>query len=130
MNIKTSIKDNLIYFKTSKILPTTYTFPKPSHTVTEVLLMIASLTPGITTLKNTALEPEIDDLIIMLNSMGANIKRNPKNPKQITISGVKKLNGTRHQVISDRNEAVTFACAALATKGSVNILRTNPDNYF
>jgi UDP-N-acetylglucosamine 1-carboxyvinyltransferase len=39
---------------------------------------------------------------------------------------VASLTGATHQVIADRNEAVTFACAALATKGSVDIMRINP----
>jgi UDP-N-acetylglucosamine 1-carboxyvinyltransferase len=43
------------------------------------------------------------------------------------IQGVLKLKGTEHEVICDRNEIVTFACAALATKGSICILRINPD---
>lgn len=126
MNIQTDIKKNSIFFHSSELKPTTYTFPQPSHTTTEVLIMLASLVPGTTHLNNASLEPEIDDLIIMLNKMGARIKRNSKNPKQIIINGVKKLKGTHHQIISDRNEAVTFACAALATKGQVNILRINP----
>jgi len=88
--------------------------------------MLASLVPGVTTLENAALEPEIDDLIVMLNSMGANIQRLPDDPKKIIIHGVEKLSGTTHEVISDRNEAVTFICAALATKGAINILRINP----
>jgi len=126
MNIQTDIKKNSISFHSSELKPTTYTFPQPSHTTTEVLIMTAALIPGTTQLHNAALEPEVDDLILMLNKMGAKIKRNSKNPKQIIIKGVKKLKGTSHQVISDRNEAVTFACAALATKGWVNILRINP----
>jgi len=127
MNIQTDIKKNSIFFHSSELKPTTYTFPQPSHTTTEVLTMTAALIPGITRLHNAALEPEIDDLILMLNKMGAKIKRNSKNPKQIIIRGVKKLKGVDHQVISDRNEAVTFACAALATKGWVNILRIDPN---
>jgi len=126
MNIQTDIKRNSISFHSSCLKPTTYTFPQPSHTITEVLIMIASLVPGTTRLHNAALEPEIDDLILMLNKMGAKIKRNSKNLKQIIIRGVKQLKGVHHQVISDRNEAVTFACAALATKGWINILRVNP----
>lgn len=127
MNIKTEFVDDTIVLSTSKITPTTYTFPKPSHTVTEVLIMTAVLADGTTILNNAAREPEIDDLIIMLNSMGANVKRNSEKTDQIIIEGVPWLSGTKHQVIADRNEAVTFACSALATKGSVNILRINPD---
>jgi len=126
MGISTEIKDDLMIFKTQQIKATHYTFPKPSHTVTEVVIMTAALAQGQSIIENTALEPEIDDLILMLNSMGAKIKRSPENPKTIIIDGVSKLNGTSHQVISDRNEAITFACAALATKGSISILRTDP----
>jgi len=59
--------------------------------------------------------------------MGAKIERDPKNNKRITIQGVSKLKGTEHDVICDRNEIVTFACAALATKGSICILRIKPN---
>jgi len=126
MNITTEESNGNIIFKTTGIKPTHYTFPKPSHTVTEVVMMTAVLTNGETIIDNAAREPEIDDLILMLNSMGAKIERDINNPKRITIQGVSKLNGTKHQIISDRNETITFACAALATKGSINILRIDP----
>lgn len=126
MNIKTEEKGDLIIFTTNKIKATNFTFSKPSHTVTETVIMAAVLAQGTTVLHNTALEPEIDDLITMLNSMGAKITRDKREHGKITITGVSSLHGTQHQVIADRNEAVTFACATLATKGSVNILRIYP----
>ena len=126
MNIKVEEVDDLIKFSTTGIKAVDYEFSKPSHTVTEVLLMTCAVADGISTLKNAALEPEIDDLIVMLNDMGAKISRNAQDPKTIVITGVSALHGATHQVIADRNEAVTFACAALATKGSVNILRIDP----
>lgn len=126
MGIKVEITDDLMTFTATKINPVHYTFNKPSHTVTEVIIMTAVLLDGQTILDNSATEPEIDDLILMLNSMGAKITREINNPKRIIIDGVKKLNGTTHQVISDRNETITFACAALATKGSISILRCDP----
>ena len=126
MGITTEVTNDTIRFSTLKIKPTTFCFPKPSHTVTEVLLMVSALITGQTILENSSLEPEIDDLLIMLNSMGAKIHRDPANPKTIIIDGVNSLSGTSHQVIADRNETVTFACAALATKGSINILNTDP----
>ncbi len=128
MNIECVQKDNIIEFSTTGIKPTTFSFKKSTHTVTEVIIMIASLVKGQTVLQNTAIEPEVNDLIEMLNSMGADIKRDENNQKTIIINGVEKLHGTTHQIISDRNEAITFMCAALATKGSVNILRINPEN--
>jgi len=126
MGVNIDQSDDSVSMVTDKLIGTQYTFPKPSHTSTEVILMTASLAQGQTTIKNAAREPEIDDLISMLNSMGADIQRDPKNPSTIYIQGVKKLTGTNHQVISDRNETVTFACAALSTKGSINILRIDP----
>ncbi len=126
MNITTEETENSLIFKTTGIKPTNYCFPKPSHTVTEVVIMTAALANGETILDNAALEPEIDDLIEMLNDMGAKIQRDLNDPKRIIIQGVPWLNGTKHQVICDRNEAVTFACAALATKGSISILRIDP----
>lgn len=126
MNIKTEETDSNLIFKTEKIHPTHYTFNKPSHTVTETVIMTAVLTEGETILENCGQEPEIDDLIILLNNMGAKIQRGTVDPGTITIQGVSSLKGTQHQVICDRNEIVTFACAALATKGSVNILRADP----
>ncbi len=126
MNIETIESANSITFKTDAIKPTEYTFPKPSHTVTEVVIMTAVLANGETIINNAAQEPEIDDLIDMLNSMGAKIQRDPKDLSRIIIQGVPWLKGTSHQVISDRNETVTFACAALATKGNINILRVEP----
>jgi len=126
MGIETFESNNSITFKTTGIKPANYTFPKPSHTVTEVVIMTSALANGESVIDNAAQEPEIDDLIDMLNSMGAKIQRDPKNLGRIIIQGVPWLKGTSHQVISDRNETVTFACAALATKGQINILRVNP----
>jgi len=126
MNIKITETDNNITFNTEKIIGTHYTFVKPSHTVTEAILTTAVLASGETIIDNAALEPEIDDLILMLTQMGAKIQRDPKDIKRIIIQGVSKLNGTTHEVICDRNEIVTFACAALATKGSISILRVKP----
>lgn len=126
MGITTDITNNQITLNTDKIKSVNYTFNKPSHTVTETVIMTAIFADGQTILNNAAQEPEIDDLISMLNDMGAKIIRNPQDQKQIIIDGVNSLSGTKHQVICDRNEIVTFACAALATKGSINILRSDP----
>lgn len=126
MNVKVTENETSVTLTTSGLIGADYTFPKPSHTSTEVVLMAATCADGNTIIRNAAREPEIDDLIAMLNSMGAKINRDQSNPSTIYITGVKKLHGTTHQVICDRNEAVTFGCAALATKGSVSILRVDP----
>ena len=126
MGISTTLTDTEIIFETNKIKNTHYIFNKPAHTVTETVIMTAVLTPGETIFENASQEPEIDDLISMLNDMGGQINRDSKDPKKIIINGVNHLHSAKHQIICDRNEIVTFACAALATKGSINILKIDP----
>lgn len=94
-----------------------YRFPKNTHGGTDIMIIASVLADGTTYLENAALEPEVDDLISFLNKMGAKIKR-VKN-RTIKIEGVKKLSGTSHEVMGDRNEAVTFGCAAILTKGEI-----------
>ncbi|MFZ5366443.1 MAG: UDP-N-acetylglucosamine 1-carboxyvinyltransferase [Patescibacteria group bacterium] len=108
----------------SKLKGATYRFPKNTHGGTDVMIIASVLAEGATLLENAALEPEVDDLIAFLNQMGAKIKRLPN--RRILIQGVKKLKGTSHQVMPDRNEAVTFACVALITKGDVFVRKANP----
>lgn len=96
-----------------------YTFKKSTHTGTETLLIAAVLAKGKTILRNAAQEPEIDELIDLLNKMGAKIKK--LDEKTIEIKGVEKLNGTRFTVGPDRNEAITIAIAAVLTKGDILI---------
>ena len=127
MGIKTEVNDKIIHFNTDKIKPVHYTFNKPSHTVTETIIMTAAFANGQSIIENAAREPETDDLISMLNSMGGQIHRDPNCPERIIIDGVRSLKGTQHHIIPDRNEVVTFACAALATRGSINILHCHPN---
>lgn len=126
MGVSISFSSDFVEMKANKLIGVDYEFPKPSHTSTEVLLMISSLAEGHTTIRNSALEPEIDDLIRMLTKMGAVIYRDRNSPSTIHIEGKRSLSGCSHQIISDRNEIVTFACAALCTKGSISILRADP----
>lgn len=98
---------------------TTYHFAKNSHTGTETLIMAAACAQGMTVLENAAEEPEIDDLIAFLNAMGAHIRR--RAFRVIEIDGVPKLHGAIHRIVPDRNEAVSYACAAIATRGDVII---------
>ena len=94
-----------------------YTFEKNTHTGTETVMMAAVLAKGTTVLHNVGLEPEIDDLIEFLNNMGAKIKR--RTNRVIEVEGVDSLQPTIHKVMPDRNEAVSYACAAIATGGDI-----------
>ncbi len=103
----------------------TYRFEKKSHTGTEALIIAAVLAEGQTIIDNAALEPEIDDLITFFTQMGAQIKRENDS---IVIDGVKELRGAHHTVISDRNEAVSFATMAIATKGDIFVEGARADH--
>jgi UDP-N-acetylglucosamine 1-carboxyvinyltransferase len=92
-------------------------FPFPSVGATENLLMAASLANGVTTLKNAAREPEITDLATCLIAMGAKI--DGIGTDTITIEGVKSLHGAHHDILPDRIETGTYACAAAITGGHV-----------
>lgn len=96
-----------------------YTFKKSTHTGTETMILAAVLAKGKTILRNAALEPEIDELISLVNSMGAKVTR--KDGRIIEIEGVEKLHGATFKVGPDRNEAVTLAVAAVITKGDIFI---------
>jgi UDP-N-acetylglucosamine 1-carboxyvinyltransferase len=89
----------------------------PSVGATENIMLAAVLAKGKTVIKNAALEPEIIELVKMLQKMGAIVELCP--PRTITIEGVEKLHGITHRVMFDRNEAVSFACLALATNGRI-----------
>jgi UDP-N-acetylglucosamine 1-carboxyvinyltransferase len=106
-----------------KLVGAEITFPIPSVTATENIIMAAALAQGVTTIKNAAREPEIDDLILALCNGGANIKR--VEPSTIIIKGVKKLNKLSHCIIPDRIEAGTYMVASAMTKGNIVIKNIN-----
>lgn len=111
--------DGYFHAKTEGLQAVSYTFDKNTHTGTETMILAAILAKGTTVLENAAQEPEIDELIVLLNEMGGRIKRTAK--RQITIEGVEKLHGATYTIKADRNEIVTFALAAILTKGDVFI---------
>ncbi len=96
-----------------------YRFDKPSHTGTELLIMMSVFTQGEVLIENAALEPEIDDLINFLKKGGANISREDAN---VRVKGVEKLRQELpYSISSDRNEAVTYAIMGVITKGDVTV---------
>jgi UDP-N-acetylglucosamine 1-carboxyvinyltransferase len=91
--------------------------PYPSVGATEQVLLTAVKAKGVTELRGAAIEPEIMDLIAVLQKMGAIISYEPN--RVILIEGVDTLRGYDHRCIFDRNEAASWACAALATDGDI-----------
>jgi UDP-N-acetylglucosamine 1-carboxyvinyltransferase len=91
--------------------------PYPSVGATEQVLLSAVAAKGVTELRGAAIEPEIIDLIAILQKMGAVISVD--TDRVIRIEGVTKLNGFTHRALFDRNEAASWASAALATGGDI-----------
>jgi UDP-N-acetylglucosamine 1-carboxyvinyltransferase len=110
---------NFYLLKAKKLIGTDITLPFPSVGATENIIITATLAIGKTTIHNAAIEPEIMDLIMLLQKMGAVI--DVRTNRSIIITGVDKLHGAEHSVIPDRLEAASFACAAIASKGDVTI---------
>jgi UDP-N-acetylglucosamine 1-carboxyvinyltransferase len=96
---------------------TKFDLPYPSVGATEQVLLTAVLADGVTELRNAAVEPEIIDLICILQKMGAII--NVHTDRVIEIEGVSRLCGYVHRPIPDRIEAASWGAAALATGGDV-----------
>lgn len=94
-------------------------FRRISVGATHNTIMAAVLTKGTTTIYNAAREPEVVDLINLLKKMGAKIEGAGTN--KITITGVEKLHGATHSVVTDRIETASFAIAAALTKGNIFI---------
>jgi UDP-N-acetylglucosamine 1-carboxyvinyltransferase len=93
--------------------------PYPSVGATEQILLTAVRAEGVTELRNAAVEPEIVDLICVLQKMGAVI--HVRTDRTIEIEGVSRLGGYSHRPIPDRIEAASWGAAALATHGDVTV---------
>ncbi|MDO5634775.1 MAG: UDP-N-acetylglucosamine 1-carboxyvinyltransferase [Micrococcus sp.] len=93
------------------------TLDYPSVGTTEQVLLTAVKAEGITELSGAAVEPEIHDLIDVLQKMGAVIS--VQTDRTIIIEGVQTLRGYRHDALPDRNESASWASAALATRGDI-----------
>jgi UDP-N-acetylglucosamine 1-carboxyvinyltransferase len=99
---------------------TKLTLPYPSVGSTEQVLLTAVRAEGVTELRNAAVEPEIMDLIAVLQKMGAVISVD--TDRVIRVEGVDRLGGFVHWALPDRIEAASWACAALATKGDITVV--------
>jgi len=111
--------ENFYVLKAKRLSGANITLPYPSVGATENIIISACLADGTTYLNNAAVEPEIMDMILLLQKMGAII--DVSTDRRIVIKGVDKLGGAKHRVIPDRLEAASLACAAIASKGSVTV---------
>lgn len=91
--------------------------PYPSVGATENTILASVTARGITVIKNAAIEPEVVELILFLQKLGAIIALDVD--RTIRIQGTRRFYEVEHTVISDRNEAASWGMAAIASKGRV-----------
>ena len=125
MGAKINIKDGYIFAEAKdKLKGSHIILPSISVGATENIILAASLAKGKTIIENAAVEPEIEDLCLCLNSMGAKITGIGKN--KIIIQGVNELKDVVYSIIPDRIVAGTFLISALITQGSLTLKKVNP----
>ena len=126
MGAKIKVESGYITAQSQRLKGANIIFEKKSVTGTENIIMAASLAKGQTQIENAASEPEISDLCIFLNKMGAKICGHGTD--SIQIDGVDALRGTKHKPLPDRIEAGTFMIAASITKGDIEINNIIPEH--
>ncbi len=100
-------------------------FPVVSVGATENALMAAARAKGTCIIHNAAREPEIVDLCRCLVAMG--VKIDGIGSETLTIEGVDRLHGATYQVMPDRIEAGSYACAVMATGGELDLIGARAD---
>ena len=125
LGIEIALEAGYVHAKAKKIIGNKIVFPKISVGATGNILMAAVLAEGKTEIHNAAAEPEIQQLCLLLNEMGAKISGIGTNI--LIIQGVEKLGGVDSiDVIPDRIEAGTFLIAVAATGGKVKLNNVEP----
>ena len=125
LGVKYKIIDGYVYaFAKKKLKGAKIRFPKISVGATENLIIAASMTDGISTLSNCAVEPEIKDLVNFINKMGGKIKWIGR--RTLRIHGVNDFVETKYKIMPDRIEAGTYLLAAAVTEGNIKVNGIDP----
>lgn len=98
----------------------------PSVGATINTILVAVKAEGETIIENAAKEPEIVNIAIFLNNMGANIRG--AGTSEIRIIGVKKLGKGFVEVIPDRIEAGTYIIAGALMGNNLKINNIIPEH--
>lgn len=117
MGAEVEIRDQAYHVQVKRLRGVDITLPYPSVTTTENILMAAVLAEGRTVIKNAAIEPEVMDLILFLQKMGAIIDYNVD--RTLVVEGVSALGGASHEIMPDRIVAASLGAAAIASGGDV-----------
>lgn len=125
LGAEVGVEHGFIKAKAERLKGGRVVFDMVSVGATENVLMAATLAEGTSVLENAAMEPEIVDLADCLIAMGARIEGAGSN--RITVHGVERLHGGRHDVVADRIETGTFLVAAAMTGGRIVCRAARPD---
>lgn len=125
LGITTNLYPTYIEAQTNMIHGGRIVLAYPSVGATENCLMAATLATGTTIIMNAAIEPEVIDLISLLQKMGAHIAI--EAPATIKISGVKQLVPVEYTIMPDRLEAGALLIAAGMTQGDITVTNIKPD---
>ncbi|USQ80669.1 UDP-N-acetylglucosamine 1-carboxyvinyltransferase [Ornithinimicrobium faecis] len=112
-------REDGIVARATRLRGTRLELPYPSVGATETVLLTAALAEGRTVLRNAATEPEVIELALFLQRMGARIFLSPG--RKWTIDGVDRLRAGQVALEGDRNEAFSYVMAGLATGGQVRV---------
>ncbi|HEX6419457.1 MAG TPA: UDP-N-acetylglucosamine 1-carboxyvinyltransferase [Acidimicrobiales bacterium] len=119
MGARISVTPDGIEARADRLRGAQITLPYPSVGATESVLLSAVLAEGRTVLRNAALEPEVTELALFLQRMGARIGFKPD--RRIVIEGVDSLRGADARLQGDRLEAFSYLVAGLMTGGQVRV---------
>lgn len=125
MGAEITFTDEGMEAKTTRLRGAHIELPYPSVGATETVLLTATLAEGRTVLENGALEPEVIELALFLQRMGARIEMRPG--RRYIIDGVDKLSGAAHRLQGDRIEAFSYLVAGLITGGQVTVYGCSQD---
>ena len=114
-----TIAEDGIHAKASRLVGTRVDLPFPSVGATETVLLAAVRAEGKTVIRNAATEPEIIELALFLQRMGARISFAPD--RRIVVEGVPRLSGAQTRLGGDRIEAFSYLVAGLVTGGEVRV---------
>ncbi len=126
MGAEITIEYGCMKAEAAKLTGCKYYINRASVGTTVNMMLAASLAEGTTVLENAAKEPEIVDLAIYLNAMGAKIRG--AGTEVIRIDGVRELQGVEYDVIPDRIEAGTYLLAGAITGGDITVTNVEPEH--
>ena len=126
MGAEISMEHGFLHARAPRLHGAVITLEYPSVGATENLLMAAVAARGTTVIDNAAREPEIADLAAFLVSMGADVRG--AGSSTLEVEGVEAFTPADHATMPDRIEAGTFAAAAVATRGDVELVGARSDH--